>query len=277
MNFNRFDRGGAAFLLAVATCSAAAAADSVVLAPAAPAAAVWTITIGAETRFEPKFDGAKHNILWPYPLFDVRRAGTPEQFRAPRDGWGVAIVQVGKFEFGPVGQYKWERRENQNGALRGLGNVDFAGEAGGFAVYWLAPWLRTRAEVRYGFGGHQGVISDLTADVVIPLDKRFTVSGGPRGTFATARATNPYFGVSPAQSTASGLPIYRVGSGLYSIGVGAQARYRLMSEVAVHAFVEFERLTGQVAHAPLVVQRGSPNQATLGVGLTRSFDIKQFW
>lgn len=242
-----------------------------------PSASDWTVTVGAETRFEPSFDGASRNLFWPYPLLDVRRAGTPEHFRAPRDGLGIGILDMGKLEVGPVGQYRWSRKEADEGALRGLGNVNWAGEVGGFADYWWAPWLRLRAEVRQGFAGHRGVISDLTGDIVLPVDGKLTVSGGPRATFATAGAANPYFGVSPSQSMTSGLPVYNVRIGLHSIGAGAQLRYQWSPELATHVFVELERLTGNAAHSPLVTQRGSPDQLTLGVGVTRSFDFKQFW
>jgi outer membrane protein len=41
--------------------------------------------------------------------------------------------------------------------------------------------------------------------------------------------------------------------------------------------VEYDRLTDGAADSPLVTQRGSPNQLTIGFGVTRSFDIKQPW
>src|SRR5437879_4429808 len=46
----------------------------------APATTDWTVTIGVEGRLEPKFQATDHDVLRPYPLFDVRRVGTPERF-----------------------------------------------------------------------------------------------------------------------------------------------------------------------------------------------------
>ena len=46
---------------------------------------------------------------------------------------------------------------------------------------------------------------------------------------------------------------------------------------ATHVFVEFERLTGDAASSPLVAQRGSANQLTIGLGATHSFDITKPW
>jgi len=42
-------------------------------------------------------------------------------------------------------------------------------------------------------------------------------------------------------------------------------------------FVEYERLSGEPADSPLVTQKGSPDQVTIGFGVTRSFDIKTPW
>jgi outer membrane scaffolding protein for murein synthesis (MipA/OmpV family) len=36
-------------------------------------------------------------------------------------------------------------------------------------------------------------------------------------------------------------------------------------------------LTGSAADSPLVIQRGSPNQYTFGVGATYSFSMHPWW
>jgi hypothetical protein len=43
----------------------------------------------------------------------------------------------------------------------------------------------------------------------------------------------------------------------------------------MHAFIEYQRLAGDAANPPLVVQRGFPDQLAIGFGATRSFDIEQ--
>jgi len=134
------------------------------------------------------FEGSKRYIPYPFPLFSVRRAGTPVPFSATRDGFGFSVFDYGPFSFGPVGHLKLPRWERSDGALQGLGNVGLAVEVGAFAQFWWTPWLRTRAEVRQGFGGHHGLVADLTGDVVVPATPLLTLSGGPRLSLATSRA-----------------------------------------------------------------------------------------
>jgi MltA-interacting protein MipA len=59
--------------------------------------------------------------------------------------------------------------------------------------------------------------------------------------------------------------------------VGGIGRYFWTPQFATHAFLEYERLTGDAAGSPLVEQRGTPNQLTIGFGATHSFDIKSPW
>ncbi|MFN3658924.1 MAG: MipA/OmpV family protein [Pseudolabrys sp.] len=237
----------------------------------------WTVTIGAEARMVPTYEGSDRYTAVPLPLFNIRRAGTPPVFRAPRDGLGVAILDSGRFRAGPSFKVRLPRRESADSDLTGLGNVDFTLEAGGFAEYWFAPWLRGRAEIRQGFGGHHGVVGDLMADLVMPAGPRLTFSGGPRMTLATGKAISPYFGVDAAQSAASGLPVYTAGGGVYSYGLGAQARYQWSPQWATHVFLEYERLSGDAADSPITTQRGSRDQVQVGIGASYSFDIKPLW
>jgi outer membrane protein len=175
-----------------------------------------------------------------------------------------------------------ERSASQYTELNGIGNVDFAVQAGAFAEFWPVPWLRLRTELRQGFGGETGVTGDAFLDAVVPIGQ-FRLSGGPRVTAQSAAAVSPYFSINAAQSAASTiaglpmLPVYNAGGGLYSYGAGGQLEYFWNPQWAAHAFVEYERLTGPAADSPLVTQRGSPNQLTFGLGATYSFSMRPLW
>jgi outer membrane protein len=233
----------------------------------------WTITVGLEGRVLPAFEGSDRYILAPAPIIDIRRAGTPRRFSSPRDGVRIAIINIGQFRFGPTGKAVLPRDEKDDRALRGLGDVDWAVELGGFVEYWWVPWLRTRAEVRQGFGGHHGIVSDINADVVLPVTQVLTLSAGPRLTLATADALRPYFGVDAVQSLRSGLPVYNPSGGLRSYGAGAQARQQWTPQWATNLFIEYDRLTDSAARSPILSRGGSRDQVTIGLGLSYTFDV----
>ncbi len=148
------------------SCGAAAQA-----AEPADFAMQWTVTLGVEAGVLPTYEGSDRYMLRPFPLFDVRKAGTPPTLPRParrlrlRPSMTMAASASARRR-----RSAFRAAKSDDADLRGLGNVDWAIEVGGFADYWLTPWLRTRAELRQGFGGHHGIVSDLTADVVVPAD-----------------------------------------------------------------------------------------------------------
>lgn len=243
----------------------------------APASSDWTVTVGVEGRIVPAYEGSSNEMLRPFPMFDIRRAGKPARFRSPRDGFSFGILDYGRFVAGPTTKVRFARNEGDSSNLRGLGDVGWTFEAGGFAEYWVTDFLRTRVELRQGFGGHHGLVSEVTADLVVPVSPQLTLSGGPRMTLVSSAYTNTYFSVTPAQSLASGLPVYDARGGFQSAGAGFQARYEWSPRWATHMFVEYERLAGAAANAPLVTRYGTRDQIQLGLGATYSFDMKSLW
>ena len=252
--------------------AAAAAVTPAAAEPAGANSTDWTVTLGVEGRVLPSFEGSDRYVLLPVPLIDVRRTGTPRQFKSARDGASIGLIETGQFRLGPTLNIVLPRRERDDGDLRGLGDVGWTVELGVFAEYWPASWLRTRVELRQGIGGHHGVVSDLSADLVVPVNPQLTLSGGPRMTLASSQAMSPYFSITAAQSAASGLPMFNAAGGVKSYGVGGLARYEWTRQWATHYFVEYQRLTGDAANSPLILQRGSSNQITTGIGVTYSFD-----
>jgi MipA family protein len=237
---------------------------------------MWTVTVGGEVVSEPAWPGANDQEIRFRPYFNIRRAGTPERFSNGRESFGFAFFDQGNFAIGVAGALK-HLNDDLPSTRQGIFGSDYAAELGGFVDYWVLPWLRGRVEVRQGIAGHHGVVADLMADAVFAVNPALTLSAGPRVTFASSAALSPFFSVDAFQSAVTGLPTFNARGGLNSVGAGAKARYRWTNEWATHVFVEYERLTGDAADSPYVVQRGSENQVTVGAGLTYSFDIPQFW
>ena len=236
----------------------------------------WTVLIGGEGRITPRWQGAKDNFIFvATPFLDVRTAGTPEPLYGARDGFGIALFNMGGLRIGPVAKIRLPRKESDDyQKLAGLGDIGTAYEAGVFVDYYWGRWLRLRTEVRQGWGGHDGLAADVTADLIGHITPQLQLSGGPRISFASTRATTPYFSITPSQSVSSGLPVYDAKGGVRSVGAGGQVRYLWNPQWGTHVFVEYERLTGDARNSPLITQRGTPDLWTFGFGVTYSFDMK---
>lgn len=234
----------------------------------------WTVTVGAEGRFTPSYEGSKNYDWMALPLFDVRPMGTPARFHSPRDGFGVTLFESGKFTAGPVAYLEFARHSSKkNAGLNGIEDVKLAYEVGGFAEYWAYDWLRAHAELRKGFAGHHGTILDLALDFVMPAPGGLTLSAGPRMRISDSSGNSRYFDISPQESAISGLPAYSTNGGIRTVGAGTQVIKQWNPEWATHAFIEYDRLVGDAADSPLVQIRGNANQLTLGAGFAYSFDI----
>jgi MipA family protein len=272
----------AAFITNVQLSATASAQPAFTLPPPPPVtvpflpspSGLWTVTVGVEGELKPDFEGAKRYMPSPVPIFNIHRAGSPDRFRSPRDGASIALFDYGGFRAGPVGKYKSARTAGNFTELNGLGDVKFAIELGGFAEYFPTDWFRARVEVRQGFIGHNGVVADFSADAIVPLTERVTVSAGPRFTLESAKATAPYFSITPLQAMASGLPAFNAAGGAHAVGAGTQLRYQITPRWEAHSYVEYDRLLGGAAASPLVQLRGSPNQITAGLGASYSFDVR---
>jgi MipA family protein len=268
--------------LALMLAPVSALADPLVTLPAPPielpvlppVSGTWTVMVGAEGASTPDFEGAKRSMFSPIPIFSIRRAGSADQFRSPRDSASIALIDFGDLRAGPAGKLVASRKADNYSELNGLGDVSTAIELGGFIEYFPVDWFRTRGELRQGFGGHHGVVADWSADFIVPVIQRLIVSAGPRFTWESTGATSPYFGVDAAQAAATGLSIFDAKGGAHSAGAGAQVSYRINPQWEAHSYVEYERLLGDAAKSPLVTVRGSPNQTTFGVGASYSFDIR---
>jgi outer membrane protein len=231
------------------------------------------IRVGAGAQLRPEFIGADKTAA--APLFHVSIArGTNEfSFVAPDDSPSISLVSKGGFSFGPAANIQWSRKNSDVGAP--VGRVRTTFDAGVFAQYEAKDSFRVRAELLKAINGHKGLLGSIGADKIWRDGDRYVVSIGPRVLFSDGRFERAYFGVSPAASVASGLPLYRPGSGVYAVAMTSGLTYQLSSRWGVFGFGRYERLVGDAARSPIVRELGSRNQLSGGIGLNYTFTIKR--
>jgi outer membrane protein len=260
--------------LLVLTADIAHAAD--VATPIPPAVSVQApsrpydvvLEIGAGGGLRPAYEGAKDYIFNPAGFFTLHYLWLP----------GLGEVKDGRpkegFSFGPSLRYVPKRDSNDYAALHGLNNIDAAFELGGRFAYTFGafrPWIA----VRYGFGGHDGIVGEAGLDMVLRPSAETELTFGPRASFASREYMQTYFGVTPLEAARSGMSAYSAGAGFKGVGAEFIGRYQFTPQWAVIGSVAYERLLGDAAESP-IVKVGDENQFTAKLGLSYRFGLKLF-
>lgn len=235
----------------------------------------WGLNVGAGGLMSPTYEGDDSYRVSILP--NIQLTYGDDFFASVQEGVGYRFINEDTLRAGPIGRLKFSRSEDGDQPfavtgddttdLRGLGEVDTTFELGGFVEYEIGD-VTLGAEARKAVSGHDGAVLDLEASWSgrsMALGPPLIWSFGPRVRVVDDTYSQAYFGVTPVQSVAAGLPVYSAGGGVYSYGLGGTAILPLDDRWTMVAFASLERLTGDAADSPLVQLRGSEDQATLGL------------
>lgn len=243
----------------------------------------WQLTVGAGSLYSPSYEGGDSYELRILPNIQVKYED--RFFASVQEGLGYNLIRTDGFTAGPIGRIKFSRKEDGNQTftisgsrtddLAGLGDVDTSFELGGFLRYQNGPFS-AGAELRQAVSGHQGLVADFNANLsgrIMAFGPPLILSAGPRLRLVDDSYNQAYFGVRPKQSAASGLPVYKAGSGLYSYGLGGFAFLPLdrSGNWSLVAIAGYDRLAGDAGDAPLVRLRGDASQFSAGLFLSYTF------
>ena len=231
------------------------------------------VRVGAGAQLRPEFIGADGTSITPLFHINIAHGTNQFSFAAPDDSPSIALLSKDGFSFGPAGNIEGRRKQSDVGAP--VGSVSRTFEAGAFAQYLAGDSIRLRAELLKGINGHEGLVGTIGADKIWRDGDHYVFSIGPRVLFSDARYQRAYFGVSPAASLASGLPIYRPGGGVHAVAVASGMSYGLGKSWGLFGYARYERLVGDAAKSPIVREFGSRNQLSGGIGLNYTFSIRR--
>lgn len=231
------------------------------------------VRVGVGAQLLPDFIGSKSSEVAPLVHFNVAHGAKPFKFSAPDDSPSIAVVSSGGFSIGPAVNLQSRRKESDVGAP--VGSVGRTIEAGVFAQYLLFGSFRIRGELLKGLNGSHGLLGSIGADKIWRDGDRYVLSIGPRILISDSRFQRAYFGVTPAASLASGLPVYRPSGGVYALALASGVNYSLDKRWGVFGYGRYERLVGDAAKSPIVREFGSRNQWSAGIGLSYTFTVRQ--
>lgn len=243
------------------------------------------VSIGVGAGYGPSYDGSDDYVFFPTPIVQGQVAGIGIQ---PRPA-GIALDLVPDpddaigFALGPVARYRSDRsRQIKDPVVAAAGELESAIELGANAGVSfpkvLNPFdsLSVGADVLWDVkGAHKGrtIIPSLT--YFTPLSRGMAASLSLSAEHADDDFAHYYYSVTPAQSLASGLPVYNAQGGWTSAGATLLTAFDLdgnlldggLSAVLVGGY---SRMLGDARRTPYTSLRGSADQwfAAVGVGYT---------
>ncbi len=236
--------------------------------PPSTAGGEWRVSVGAGALLSPDYLGSDSHTLSPLLSPDIRwRQDT--LFLSLRDGLGATLLRHGPVSMGVVLRPRFGRDQDDNDALRGMGDIRPAGEGGLFMRYANPNW-RGALELRQGFGGHSGLVADARLDRVLRLRPDLILTAGPRLSWGSEDFAETYFGVDVEQSRRSGYQRFAP-QDYWFAGVAASLTLQLDTRWSLTAFGEAGQILGDAADSPLVDGRGSATQALFGLTLNWQF------
>ena len=247
------------------------------------------LSIAAGAAWIPDYEGSDDNRFTPIPAANGTIAGMSFTLLGNRASLDVIPDIAGpgwNFQLGPTAVINLNRTNIdaiEDPRVRALGEVDTAVEVGGYIGIGktglitsdydtLSISLSYRHDVTRI---HKSGIFTPSINYTTPLSTKALV-----GFFASAEIVEDdyartYFGVTPAGSAASGLPVFTPEGGQKNVNFGGMFTYALTGDltkgVALVTGFNYSKLVGDFADSPLVSIAGSRHQWTVGAGLALTF------
>jgi outer membrane scaffolding protein for murein synthesis (MipA/OmpV family) len=222
------------------------------------------LDLGLAANLVPRYPGSDETVVRPRPLIGVERLTLP----------GVGVVADGPakgvFVY-PAFRVDGARETSDHPELAGMRDVDWAMGLGLGAGVNRGNW-RAFAEVLAGVKGYSGLTARAGADFMWAPSPRTVMAVGPRVDLAGRDFTRTWFGVTPAESAASGgaLAPYAPDGGLASAGLAVTWGRAINDRAMLQVEAGWDRRLGDIKDSPLV-RRGSRDAAFLTAGLTWRF------
>lgn len=228
------------------------------------------ITVGAGVGLAPRFEGAK--AYGPQFLPYIDASWRDRVFLSTDDGLGVNLLNSNGFYTGPFVWISDGRRAGSSNHLAGLSDVETVAIGGFFARYEFNDAFDVFGRVHRDLEQNRhGLTADFGAELDLPVTSSVIAGLKSTLTWAQGDALQPYFGITPQESQASGYPAFSPGSGWRDVTVEPSLTFLLDDHWALTGLLTYERLLPAVNRSPLVTDQGSANQVSFGLILSYHF------
>ena len=234
----------------------------------------WDIVMGAGLAHLPDYEGSDDYERRGAPLIDIEYR---DFVFLRQSSLGISVLKFKDVQSnralhaGPLLHLGRDRDENDNPALRGLGDLDISVEAGVFTNLTLGSWQFRLTLFRDISHTHDGLVAQGSVGWSFPMTPRLRASIGTSATWTDGSYMQTYFGITPGQAAASGLRPYQAGSGGKDITSSVRLEYALSNHWLLAGGFSFKRLLSDAANSPLVADVGSASQITAAAFIAYRF------
>jgi MipA family protein len=219
----------------------------------------------------PTYEGSSKYSATPFALVAARWKGIEFNLTGPE--LKVDFGGGGPFLFGPVfGMSNSRSIDDVEGPLKGLKEIDGSASLGAFAGFRMGGnengqgRIVASVQVTKDTKKEKGMSYDVGLSYAALRQRQLFATFDLSAKFNDGKYTRTFFGVTDAESQATGLAAYRPGGGLTKVTAGLTAGYQLSRRWGLMARVSGGTFTGDAADSP-IVKDGSKSygQALLGV------------
>ena len=221
-------------------------------------------TVGAAVITGYQYMGSDERRTSALPLLDYRWANG--WFVGTSNGLGYMFDSAPTTQYGVRLTADFGRNESRSAVLTGMGDIKARPEIGAFFTYFPTRDIFLTSSLRYGAGtDRKGLLLDLGAGYAMQLSPQWRAAVGVAATIVNQEWMQDYFGVTPAQSAASGHTVYTAGAGLRDVRANLSVNYFITSSWTLTGAVSASALQGDAKNSPIVRERTS-TQGILAVG-----------
>jgi MipA family protein len=222
-------------------------------------AVAFSAMVGA--GYGPTFEGSDRSKALAVFDFNAEFAGG-RYFVGLQEGIGFAPILTDDMTVKLAVTYGGGRKVSDDPSrLAGLGDIDDEALALLSAEYRMGN-VALGAEVTGG--ADYGTTATVALSTGVECTDRITIGGEINATYADGQHMQRYFGVSSAQSLASGKATYGAGSGLKSVGISLGATVALTDSTSIQFGAEHQQLMDDAKHSPITLD-DSQTFAFLGI------------
>ena len=223
------------------------------------------LTLGGGVDVAPRYSGSDKSRVTAAQVVDYAMANG--FFISTTRGLGYGN-RVGNLDYSAALSYRAGRKDRDVSSdsiasgsdyLRGMGDIKGSVVVVPGLGYRITDWLNVQLQAEVpvserdnGEAVHFGIASPLY------ISPENSVTLALTGSWGSSKYMQTYYGVSAAQSAASGFARHDAGSGIYAYSLNLDWTHKLTSRWSLLAAAGVTQLTGEAGDSPIVQRKTSP-------------------